>query len=146
MHAVCTELADSSGCAVLVVGICRRTRIAVRLRHLIPLVAWMFLAFCCTGRGLCGRPIPRATECQSLSVITCNNNPLHLHGVGTRSQTKKTREVCRTVIGVVLVVSQRPKCIPSVDGSTFGRIYTDWYWLVFQLGTIFNAFLFICRQ
>jgi hypothetical protein len=143
MRPLCTELADPGGCAVLVVAICHRRLVAVRLGHLIPLGALTFLAFCCIRRGLCGGPIPRSTECESLSVITCNNSPLEVLYIYTEwaqeVRLKKTCEVCRTVTGVVLVVSQLPKCIPSVDGSTFGRIYTDWHWLVFQFGTRFGS-------
>jgi len=49
-----------------------------------------------SGRGLCGGPIPRPEKsCRmwvSLSVIRCNNNPLHLQWVGRRDKTKKEQE------------------------------------------------------
>jgi hypothetical protein len=55
---------------------------------------------CCTGRGLCDRPIPRSEECYrvcvclcvcvcvSFSVIKHNNNPLHLQRTCRKDHTK----------------------------------------------------------
>jgi hypothetical protein len=47
-------------------------------------------------KGLCNGPIPRPEEsyqvCVSMSVIRCNNNPLHLQRVGRKGQNKKERE------------------------------------------------------
>ena len=49
------------------------------------------------GTGVCNEPIPRPEETyrvcvrarMSLSVIRCNDKPLHLHRIGIRGQTKK---------------------------------------------------------
>jgi hypothetical protein len=44
-----------------------------------------------TGRSLVQRS-PTERVCVSLSVIRCNNNPLHLQWLGRRDQTKKGRK------------------------------------------------------
>ena len=44
---------------------------------------YLVSVMCYTGRGLSDRPIPCPGE--SLSVIRCDNNPLHLHSVTGRS-------------------------------------------------------------
>jgi hypothetical protein len=84
-------------------GNSRRRSAAARLLGLrvrIPPAAW--LAVCCEccmlqGRGLCDGPKTRPEEsyrlwCRSVSVISCNNNPLHLQWVGRVGQTKKERK------------------------------------------------------
>jgi hypothetical protein len=62
----------------------------------IPPVAWMSLCCdCCvlSGRDPCNGPNPHLEESYwvfvSLSMIRCNNNPMHLQWVGRRSQNKK---------------------------------------------------------
>ena len=52
------------------------------------------------GRCLCDMSITRPEEAYhvyvSLNVIRCNSNPLHLHWVGRRCQTKKERKKLNT--------------------------------------------------
>jgi hypothetical protein len=56
---------------------------------------------CClwSGKDVCDGPIPRLEEsyrvcvCASLSVIRCNNNPLHLQCVRRRGETKKETNI-----------------------------------------------------
>jgi hypothetical protein len=56
---------------------------------------------CCALRGLSVGPIPRLEEsnrvcvCVSLSVVRCNNNPLHLQWAGKKDQTRKHKYVYR---------------------------------------------------
>ena len=76
----------------------RRRSAAVRLlrfRDRIPPGAWMSVSSALSRRGLRDGPIPRPEEsyrvCVSLSVIKCNNSPLHLQLVD-RGQTKKERK------------------------------------------------------
>jgi hypothetical protein len=69
--------------------------------------AWVSVWCKCvfSGRGLCEATIPRPEECYRLcvcvcvcvclSVIRCNNNPLHLQWVGRRGQTKKKERIYR---------------------------------------------------
>ena len=48
------------------------------------------VAFSATGRSLVQRSATDSVcVCVSLSVIRCNNNLVHLHGVGRRGHTKE---------------------------------------------------------
>jgi hypothetical protein len=64
---------------------------------------------CCllSGRGLCEVPIPRPEYsyrvCMSLSMISCNNNPLHLQWIGIRGQTKKDLDLYPNVVYFIYV-------------------------------------------
>ena len=80
-------------------GLWRSTAAArlLRLRVRMPPRAWMSVSLsvvCCAGRGLCEGADPSSTGvlpsvCVSVSVIRCNNNPLHLQWVGRSRQSKK---------------------------------------------------------
>ena len=73
--------------------------LGMRVRN--PLGAWKSVSCeCCvlsgkvyaTGGSLVQRSPTECGVCVSLSVIRCNNNPLHLQWVGRRGQTKKESE------------------------------------------------------
>jgi len=82
------------------------------------------LCECCvlSGRGVCDGPITSPEEayrvcvCVSLSVITYNNNPLHLQRVRRRGQTKTERKKERKWAGVNV---RRSCVIISVSAASF---------------------------
>ena len=117
----------------------RRMNVAVRLLGLrirIPSGSWMFILWVlcvvqvkekasATGRSLVqGSP----TECVCVSVIGCNNNPLHLKWVGRRRHTKIERLgiSIKRYTSVDAVRKQPSDCCVTAAPSAMFRWRANW--------------------